>query len=207
MDWSNVTAEELVDALREVDWKSPRPVQEFFSKFTLPKTTTKWSSRVKCNTYYYRTNYLIIFVLSYVVAMLRNPQALLALAVGVFALFCVNDPFAGRLSDELIKVVRIVHSQTAARLRAVRRVTRRNKTYIKILGVPRRLVVIGIAAASLYLMWQSRVLLILCYTTCAALGLPLLHATMRAPNLKARLASAREEFRAVWRGYQTDLEI
>ena len=29
----------------------------------------------------------------------------------------------------------------------------------------------------------------------------LIHATMRTPNLKARLASAREEFRAVWRGY------
>jgi hypothetical protein len=29
-------------------------------------------------------------------------------------------------------------------------------------------------------------------------GLPLVHATFRSPNLKARLASAREEFRAVW---------
>ena len=32
----------------------------------------------------------------------------------------------------------------------------------------------------------------------------LAHATLRAPNLKARLATqarAREEFRAVWRGY------
>ena len=30
------------------------------------------------------------------------------------------------------------------------------------------------------------------------------HAVFRAPNLKARMASARQEFRAVWRGYQTD---
>ena len=30
----------------------------------------------------------------------------------------------------------------------------------------------------------------------------LLHAALRQPNLKARLASARDEFRAVWRGYQ-----
>ena len=29
----------------------------------------------------------------------------------------------------------------------------------------------------------------------------LAHASMRTPNLKTRLASAREEFRAVWRGY------
>ena len=33
----------------------------------------------------------------------------------------------------------------------------------------------------------------------------LLHAVFRMPNLKARMASARQEFRAVWRGYQTDL--
>lgn len=32
----------------------------------------------------------------------------------------------------------------------------------------------------------------------------LLHAVFRAPNLKSRMASARQEFRAVWRGYQTD---
>jgi hypothetical protein len=31
------------------------------------------------------------------------------------------------------------------------------------------------------------------------------HAVFRAPNLKARMASARQEFRAVWRGYQSDL--
>lgn len=35
-------------------------------------------------------------------------------------------------------------------------------------------------------------------------GAVLLHAVFRAPNLKARMASARQEFRAVWRGYQTD---
>ena len=29
----------------------------------------------------------------------------------------------------------------------------------------------------------------------------LAHASLRSPNLKARLSSYREEFRAVWRGY------
>lgn len=38
-------------------------------------------------------------------------------------------------------------------------------------------------------------------TTALALGLILLHATFRSPNLKARLSSVNEEFRAVWRGY------
>jgi hypothetical protein len=32
----------------------------------------------------------------------------------------------------------------------------------------------------------------------AGTALPLVHATFRSPNLKTRLASAREEFRAVW---------
>ena len=40
---------------------------------------------------------------------------------------------------------------------------------------------------------------------CTGDGAVLLHAVFRAPNLKARMASARHEFRAAWRGYQTDL--
>jgi len=52
MDWSNVTAEELVDALKEVEWTTPpRPLLEFFQKFTTPKTRAKWSARLKCNFY------------------------------------------------------------------------------------------------------------------------------------------------------------
>jgi hypothetical protein len=38
-----------------------------------------------------------------------------------------------------------------------------------------------------------------CY---AAFAVVTAHACVRAPNLKARLSSAREEFRAVWRGQQ-----
>jgi hypothetical protein len=38
-------------------------------------------------------------------------------------------------------------------------------------------------------------------TSVLAGALVLLHATFRSPNLKARLSSVNEEFRAVWRGY------
>jgi hypothetical protein len=38
-------------------------------------------------------------------------------------------------------------------------------------------------------------------TLALAAALVLLHATFRSPNLKARLSSVNEEFRAVWRGY------
>jgi hypothetical protein len=52
MDWSAVTAEDLVDALREVDWSTPpRPAPEFFSRFTVPRSYSKWTSRLKCNLY------------------------------------------------------------------------------------------------------------------------------------------------------------
>ncbi|CAA2982583.1 PRA1 family protein A1-like isoform X3 [Olea europaea var. sylvestris] len=54
MDWSNVTAEDLIEALRQVDWSSPpRPLSEFFSRFTVPRTVSKWDSRLKCNLYYF----------------------------------------------------------------------------------------------------------------------------------------------------------
>jgi hypothetical protein len=38
-------------------------------------------------------------------------------------------------------------------------------------------------------------------TLALSCALVLLHATFRSPNLKARLSSVNEEFRAVWRGY------
>jgi hypothetical protein len=38
-------------------------------------------------------------------------------------------------------------------------------------------------------------------TLAASVGSVLLHASLRTPNLKARLNSYNEEFRAVWRGY------
>jgi hypothetical protein len=78
----------------QVDWKAPRPLGEFLSKFSVPKNESKWTSRLKCNAYYYRTNYLAFLVLTYAVAFLRNPRALLGAAVAVVALLCNNDPFA-----------------------------------------------------------------------------------------------------------------
>ncbi|CAI0539634.1 unnamed protein product, partial [Linum tenue] len=64
MEWGNVTTEDLIDAIREVDWSSPsRSMAEFFSRFTVPKSSGTWNSRLKCNLYYYRTNYFIMMVL------------------------------------------------------------------------------------------------------------------------------------------------
>lgn len=82
---------------KQVDWLAPRPIWEFFSKFSIPKNQTKWTSRLKCNVYYYRTNYLGILVLGLLGVFLRLPWGLLASALGLSALLCFNDPFAAGL--------------------------------------------------------------------------------------------------------------
>lgn len=77
----------------QVDWLAPRPVWEFFSKFSIPKNQTKWTSRLKCNVYYYRTNYLAVLVLALLAAFFRQPLSLLASGLSILALLCFNDPF------------------------------------------------------------------------------------------------------------------
>lgn len=210
MDWQNVTAEELVDALKEVDWKAPRPLWEFFSKFGPPKNQTKWISRLKCNVYYYRTNYLLILLLTYCLAFLRNPVALGATCICTFALLCFNDPFANALNDVVLSSVRRFNARAAQRLRniigshASLGSVRRSKVQVKILGIPRAPFIGVCALGGLYLYYVCNGLSSLAWASLAGTILPLLHATFRSPNLKARLASAREEFRATWRGYQSE---
>ncbi|KHG11674.1 PRA1 family protein A2 [Gossypium arboreum] len=92
MDWGNVTAEDLIEALREVDWSSPpRPLSEFFSRFTVPRSSAKWNSRLKCNLYYYRTNYFILIVLIVGLGFLRRPVAVLAAILTALSIAFLND--------------------------------------------------------------------------------------------------------------------
>lgn len=49
----------IVNIWLQVDWKQrPRSAAEFFTRFTPPKSSTRLQSRMKCNVYYYRTNYV-----------------------------------------------------------------------------------------------------------------------------------------------------
>jgi hypothetical protein len=58
---------------QQVDWNTrPRPVTEFFAKFTPPKTQGKLTSRLKCNVYYYRANYFCFLIFSFVVGGCAN---------------------------------------------------------------------------------------------------------------------------------------
>ncbi|KAL6853679.1 hypothetical protein ACP4OV_019708 [Aristida adscensionis] len=96
MDWSSVTAEDLVDALREVDWSTPpRPVSEFLARFTAPRSYSKWTSRLKCNLYYYRTNYFILILLTLGMAFLWKPVAILAAFATGLSIAFLNDSLRG----------------------------------------------------------------------------------------------------------------
>ncbi len=82
----------------QVDWSQPpRPVSEFFSRFSIPKTQQKLQQRFKCNVYYYRSNYALIVLVSFVIAFIRRPTALLSILAFGFGSLCLNDTFATML--------------------------------------------------------------------------------------------------------------
>ncbi|CAO1942267.1 unnamed protein product [Urochloa humidicola] len=206
MDWSSVTAEDLVDALWEVDWSTPpRPVSEFFSRFTAPRSYSKWTSRLKCNLYYYRTNYLILVTFILGMGFLRKPAAILAaLATGLSIAF-LNDSFAVTFNEKVTRSVRQFSPHLAAKLRppitpGIRgRPSKRRSIYI--CGQPRWVFVLLFSAVSCMLWLTSCSLLTVLWALLIGLLATLLHASFRTPNLKARLNTFREEFRAVWRNY------
>lgn len=66
------------------------------------------------------------------------------------------------------------------------------------LALKRPLFVLLAAAAALYLVHRGRGGLGLLAALAAGAGGGALHATLRSPNLKTRLTSAQQEFRAVW---------
>jgi len=207
MDWSNVTVGELLDALREADWNTPpRSPKEFFAKFTPPKTAAKWLSRLKCNSYYYRTNYFIIMTLALLLAFYRSPGALFSIGLLCFAMLFTNDSFATSFSDRVTRLIKKVNPQLAAKLRNagnsnLNLAPTRKTSRVSILGFPRLYVALALTTVSLVLIYLSSALWTIGFYSGITFGVILAHASMRTPNLKTRLASAREEFRAVWRGY------
>ncbi|KAE8684794.1 PRA1 family protein A1 [Hibiscus syriacus] len=206
MDWGNVTAEDLIDALREVDWSSPpRPLSEFFSRFTVPRSSVKWESRFKCNLYYYRTNYFILIVLVVGLGFLRRPVSILAAILTALSFAFLNDSFAGTFSEKVIRTVRQFSPHLAAKMRPpltpVIRGRPSTKRIVHICGRPRWVFVAIFSSVSFILWYVSCGLLTVIWTLAVALLAVLLHASFRTPNLKARLNTFREEFRAVWRNY------
>uniref|UniRef100_A0A804Q1F4 PRA1 family protein n=1 Tax=Zea mays TaxID=4577 RepID=A0A804Q1F4_MAIZE len=185
MDWSAVTAEDLVDALREVDWSTPpRTVSEFFSRFTVPRSYSKWTSRLKCNLYYYRTNYFILIMFILGMGFLWKPVAILAAFMTGLSIAFLNDSFAVTFNEKVTRTVRQFSPHLAAKMRP-----------------PITVFVIFFSAVSCILWLTSCSLLTVLWALLIALFATVLHASFRTPNLKARLNTFREEFRAVWRNY------
>ncbi|KAM2625208.1 PRA1 family protein A1-like [Malus sylvestris] len=206
MDWGSVTAEDVIDALREVDWSSPpRPFSEFFSRFTVPRSSSKWNSRLKCNLYYYRTNYFLLIVLVLGLAFLRRPLALIAAVLTALSIAFLNDSFAGTFSEKVSRTVRQFSPHLAAKMRPpltpVIRGRPSAKRAIFICGRPRWVFVMIFSSVSFILWFVSCGLLTVLWAVAFGLLATLLHASFRTPNLKARLNTYREEFRAVWRNY------
>ncbi|XP_047309241.1 PRA1 family protein A1-like [Impatiens glandulifera] len=206
MDWSSVTAGDLVEALREVDWSSPpRPVSEFFSRFTFPRSYSKWNSRLKCNLYYYRTNYFIMIVCILGLGFLRRPLAIIAAALMALSIAILNDSFAGTFNEKVTRTVRQLSPHLAAKMRPpltpVIRGRSSAKRAIYICGRPRLFFVLVFSTLSFILWFVSSGLLTVLWALVIGLLASLVHASFRTPNLKARLNTFREEFRAVWRNY------
>ncbi|KAJ0979562.1 hypothetical protein J5N97_015036 [Dioscorea zingiberensis] len=183
MDWGNVTADDLMDALREVDWSSPpRPVSEFFSRFTVPRSYSKWTSRIKCNLYYYRTNYFILIILILGIAFLRRPLAIVsALLTGLSILF-LNDSFAVTFNEKVTRTVRQFSPHLAAKLRPpitpVLRGRPSTKRTIHICGQPRWVFVLALSGASCFLWFTSCRLLAVLWALLIGIFATLVHATV-----------------------------
>ncbi|XP_020590145.1 PRA1 family protein A1 [Phalaenopsis equestris] len=206
MDWGNVTTEDLIDALREVDWSTPpRPFTEFFSRFTVPRSSSKWDSRLKCNLYYYRTNYFIMMVFILGIGFIRKPFAIVAAVLTALSIAFLNDSFAVTFNEKVTRTVRRFSPQLAAKMRPpiapVIRGRPSSKRAIHICGRPRWVFVLIFSAASCILWFTSCNLLTVLWALLIGLLAIILHASFRTPNLKARLNTFREEFRAVWRNY------
>lgn len=79
----------------QVDWsQAPRPLSEFVAQFSLPGSGKKLETRLKCNLYYYRANYLLACLLILLLTFIRRPTALLSILSALLGSFCLNNTFA-----------------------------------------------------------------------------------------------------------------
>ncbi|KAJ8624236.1 hypothetical protein MRB53_032766 [Persea americana] len=112
---------------------------------------------------------------------LRRPLAIVAALLTAISIAFLNDSFAVTFNEKVTRTVRQFSPHLAAKMRPpitpVIRGRPSAKRAIHICGRPRWMFVSIFAAATI------------------------LHASFRTPNLKARLNTFREEFRAVWRNY------
>ncbi|MBA0579563.1 hypothetical protein Gorai_021816 [Gossypium raimondii] len=136
---------------------------------------------------------------------LRRPVAVLAAILTALSIAFLNDSFAGTFSEKVTRTVRQFSPHLAAKMRPpltpVIRGRPSSKRTIHICGRPRWVFVFIFSSVSFILWYVSCGLLTVLWALAIALVATVLHASFRTPNLKARLNTFREEFRAVWRNY------
>lgn len=94
------------------------------------------------------------------------------------------------------------HSSQSPHVSLNRPPGRDGRTKVTILGMPRGLAVLISTILALVMVQRGRGILRGLLGLVVGLGLIVGHASLRNPNLKARLSNARDEFRAVWRNAQ-----
>lgn len=139
-------------------------------------------------------------------SFLRNPLAFVAVGLWCVTTLCLNDSFAASLSERAVRAARRIHPPLSAALRNPSTAAPAGRPYARsrvvyLLGRDRRVVVAVLYLLSGLLMVSTGALRTIARTLGLSLGACLVHASLRSPNLKARLNSYNEEFRAVWRGY------
>lgn len=217
MDWNAVSVRELLQGISEDGWGGPRSLSEFLAPrfFSVPRGLRDWTLRLKANAYLYRCNYLLLACLAALACCLRSPLALAGVLAAVWALLMTSDSFCSTTNDSLLRAIRRLHAPTALRLRARAMAAapdgslglkRRPNRQLLLLAVPRRVAVLLALLLASLLLRLSAAWLDMARALALALGLPLMHATLRVPNLKSRMASAKHEFRAMWRGYQATMQ-
>ena len=167
----------------------------------MPRSSSKWDSRFKCNLYYYRTNYFLLIVSVLILGFLRRPLAIVAALLTALSIAFLNDSFAGTFGEKVTRTVRQFSPHLAAKMRPpltpVIRGRPSARRAIYICGQPRWVFVLTFSAASFFFWFVSCGLLMVSWALAIGLLATILHASFRTPNLKARLNTFREEFRAV----------
>ncbi|CAN4109684.1 unnamed protein product [Withania somnifera] len=153
----------------------------------------------------YRTNYFIMIVVILALGFIRRPLAVVAALLTALSIALLNDSFAGTFSEKVTRTVRQFSPHLASRMRPpltpVIRGRPSSKRAIFICGRPRWVFVFVFSTVSFFLWFVSCGLLTVLLSFGIGLLATLAHASFRSPNLKARLNTFREEFRAVWRNY------
>lgn len=201
MDWNSVKLNDLAEAFQQAEVSHPpRPLSEFFGKFSAPKNTNKAVSRIKCNLWHYRTNYGIVMGSCTGLCLVRNPLGSISLLMLAAGALVFNDTIASRASASIVSGIKSINPQLAAKIRSTpgghdgQSVPPGRKPVAKIAGQDRNALGYGLLGVGSVAAWLTSAVGTLLLGAGLGSACILAHAILRSPNLKARITSARRRF-------------